>query len=232
MAGRFAHRPTRRTGCAAYIHTRYEKPDGRSQASYAIQFSKCSTSASATATGQSTGKRTSGRNSLAPCHPARRRAGEYNLIQYRFLNGPVVDGDAFNDGTWNFYMLVKLESSENDGSTLPQRYAILWIDEQTYFTQRWRLLHPTEDVLGDLFSLAHTIKDNPTWFPYSDTEFWNTRFWSPFADDLITDVWMAVRRQIVAVTGYDRKKGATKSIRSASTTGCPTTLAMAAVSSR
>ena len=129
---------------------------------------------------------------------------QYNLIQYRFLNGPVVDGDAFNDGTCNFYMLVKLGSSESDGATLPQRYAILWIDEQTYFTQRWRLLHPTEDVLGDLFSLAHTIKDNPTWFPYSDTEFWNTRFWSPFADDLITDdSRMAVRRQIVAVTGYD-----------------------------
>ena len=78
----------------------------------------------------------------------------YNLMQYRFLNGPVVDGDAFNDGTSNFYMLVKLEPPVTTGHGLPQRYAILWIDEQTYFTQRWRLLHPTDDVLGDLFSLS------------------------------------------------------------------------------
>lgn len=37
---------------------------------------------------------------------------QYNSIQYRFLNGPVVDGDGWNDGTTNFYMLVKLAEAE------------------------------------------------------------------------------------------------------------------------
>ena len=124
---------------------------------------------------------------------------QYNLIQYRFLNGPVVDGDAFNDGTTNFYMLVKLGPAGSSGSGLRQRYAILWIDEQTYFTQRWRLLDPVEDVLGDLFSLQHSLKDNPNWFNFD-----RRRFWSPFEHDLINDQSrMAVRRQIVAVTGFD-----------------------------
>ena len=123
----------------------------------------------------------------------------YNLTQYRFLNGPVVDGDAFNDGTTNFYMLVKLGPPGYDGAGLPQRYAILWIDEQTYFTQRWRLLHPTDDVLGDLFSLSHALRNNPEWFDFS-----LETFWSPFTDNLIDDnSRMAVRRQIIALTGYN-----------------------------
>ena len=124
----------------------------------------------------------------------------YNLTQYRFLNGPVVDGDAFNDGTTNFYLLVKLGPADSTKTGLRQHYAILWIDEQTYFTQRWRLLHPTDDVLGDLFSLSHTLKDHPEWFHFS-----LGRFWSPFTDDLVNDdSRMAVRRQIVALTGFDR----------------------------
>ena len=130
---------------------------------------------------------------------------QYNLTQYRFLNGPVIDGDAFNDGTCNFYMLVKLGTPGSTGAGLRQRYAILWIDEQTYFTQRWRLVHPTDDVLGDLFSLMHMLKDNPEWFPYSDQTSWLTKFWSPFTDDLIDDdSRMAVRRQIIVLTGYNR----------------------------
>lgn len=124
----------------------------------------------------------------------------YNLMQYRFLNGPVIDGDAYNDGTCNFYMLVELGATGSDVAGLRQRYAILWIDEQSYFTQRWRLVHPTDDVMGDLFSLQRTLKDTPEWFQFSIG-----KFWSPFADDLIDDdSRMAVRRQIIAVTGYNR----------------------------
>lgn len=121
----------------------------------------------------------------------------YSLTQYRFLNGPVIDGDAFNDGTTNFYILVKLGSANSDGAGLLQRYAILWFDEQTYFTQRWRLLHPTDDILGDLFSLPHALRDNPEWFNFT-----LAKFWSPFRDDLIDDnSRMALRRNVIVVTG-------------------------------
>jgi hypothetical protein len=124
----------------------------------------------------------------------------YSLTQYRFLNGPVIDGDAFNDGTTNFYMLVKLGQAGSNGAGLLQRYAILWFDEQTYFTQRWRLVHPTDDVLGDLFSLPHTLRTNPDWYNFS-----LAKFWSPFRDDLIDDdSRMALRRNIIAVTGINR----------------------------
>jgi hypothetical protein len=127
----------------------------------------------------------------------------YNLTQYRFLNGPVIDGDAFNDGTTNFYLFVKLGPPGSDGAGLRQRYAILWMDEQAYFTQRWRLLHPTEDVLGDLFSLSHALHDHPEWFHFSPD-----KYWSPFLDDRLSDdSRMAVRRQIVALTGFDPAAG-------------------------
>ncbi len=135
---------------------------------------------------------------------------QYNLIQYRFLNGPVKDGDAFNDGTCNFYMLVKLKESDQEADVpfiarkkphlQKQKYAILWIDEQTYFTQRWRLAHPTQDILGDLFSVGRAIKDNPEYFQFDQQ-----KFWQPFTDDLINDdSRMVVKRQIILLTGRNK----------------------------
>ena len=140
----------------------------------------------------------------------------YNLLQYRFLNGPVVDGDGWNDGTTNFYILVKLgggEASEPpsrtrdapahkltpDARARTQRYAILWLDEQTYFTQRWRMLHATKDTAGDLFSLQRVLRDSPEYFRFD-----SRCFWCPFEHDCIDDASrMAVVRQIVAVSGRD-----------------------------
>jgi hypothetical protein len=52
------------------------------------------------------------------------------------LNGPLSDGDQFADGTCNFYILVRL--AENG------RFVVLYCDEQTLFTQRWRLAHPID----------------------------------------------------------------------------------------
>lgn len=124
----------------------------------------------------------------------------YSLTQYRFLNGPVIDGDAFNDGTTNFYMMVKLgPQGQPDAGGVVQRYAILWFDEQTYFTQRYRLLHPTDDTLGDLFSLPHYLRDNPDWY-----DFHLAKYWCPFRADLINDnSRMALRRNVIAVTGLN-----------------------------
>ena len=124
---------------------------------------------------------------------------QYSLMQYRFLNGPVIDGDAFNDGTINYYMLVKLGPPNSSGAGLLQRYAILWFDEQTYFTQRCRLVHPTDDILGDLFSLQHFMRDNPEWY-----DFHLAKYWDPFRADLIDDnSRMVVRRNIIVVTGFN-----------------------------
>ena len=125
----------------------------------------------------------------------------YSLTQYRFLNGPVIDGDAFNDGTTNFYMMVKLgPAGLPDAAGMLQRYAILWFDEQTYFTQRYRLLHPTDDTLGDLFSLPHYLRDNPDWY-----DFHLAKYWCPFRADLIDDnSRMVLRRNVIAVTGRNK----------------------------
>ncbi|MFZ1218419.1 MAG: hypothetical protein WAO00_03960, partial [Chthoniobacterales bacterium] len=125
----------------------------------------------------------------------------YNLIQYRLLNGPVIDTDGYNDGTCNFYMLVRLgEWGEENAS-----YAILWMDEQSYITQRWRLLHPTEDYRGDWFSLGRVLVDNlyegKDWFRFD-----HEKYWSPLEAGFIGDFSrMRVRRQLIAVTGYDPK---------------------------
>lgn len=133
---------------------------------------------------------------------------QFSLAMYRFLNGPVIDGDSFVDGTTNFYMLVRLpvvlDSSEITGGIAPElsrrRFAILWCDEQTYFTQRWRLLHPTLDTAGDAVSLARQLRYNPEYFRFE-----LSRFWDPFAHDCIhSQSRMAVTRQVIAVSGHDQ----------------------------
>jgi hypothetical protein len=139
---------------------------------------------------------------LAPS-PVLQQEG-WNRTMYRMLNGPVVDGDGYNDGTCNFYMLVKLSPpfTEQGAPEPPARYAILWCDEQSYFTQRWRLLHPTADALGDMFSLVRSMKDHP-----DRHNFDIALYWSPFDDNLIDDASrMVVRRQLIAVTGHNSEE--------------------------
>lgn len=143
-------------------------------------------------------------NNLAATRPIAQQE-QYNLLQYRLLNGPVVDADGYNDGTCNFYMLVKLGKYNPNGGA----YAILWMDEQSYITQRWRLLHPSDDVRGDWFSVQRVLSDNQRenqdWFRFDPAN-----YWSPFEDDCIDErSRMLVRRQLVAVTG--RAKGVNQS---------------------
>lgn len=134
-------------------------------------------------------------HSLLASRPMAQQEG-FNSVLYRLLNGPVLDGDGYNDGTTNFYILVKLRTQAHTH----RRFAILWIDEQTYFSQRWRLVHPSADVKGDLFSLARALSEHPEYFRF-DAE----RYWDPFEQDgfIANTSRMAVARQTLAVTGRD-----------------------------
>ena len=71
----------------------------------------------------------------------------YNAAaHYRFMFGPVRDGDGYIDGTCNFYVLaqlkdnVQIQAAEVDTLARRSAYGALWLDEQSYFTQRWHLV--------------------------------------------------------------------------------------------
>ncbi len=64
---------------------------------------------------------------------------------YGLFNGPIQDADGACDGTCNFYVLARLK--RNDGS---HRWGILWCDEQTFFTKRWRLVDPRDNLPAKL----------------------------------------------------------------------------------
>ncbi len=112
---------------------------------------------------------------------------------YRFANGPIRDGDGYIDGTCTFYALVRLK----DGS-----HALLYIDEQSYFTQRWRLVDP-EDHRGAGLALVKGLHDDLArehplynWNPHT--------YWCPFrAGHIGRKSRLAVSRQVLLVTGAD-----------------------------
>ena len=112
-----------------------------------------------------------------------------STIMYRWLNGPVQDGDGYIDGTCCFYALVKHEP----GSASPF-FSLLFQDEQLYFTQRWRMVDPLDNK-GVSFALFTRL---------TEPEFnWNPdTYWCPFRNRHITDQSrLAVSAQVLLVTG-------------------------------
>ncbi len=107
---------------------------------------------------------------------------------YSFFNGPLTDGDGYCDGTINYYALV-----END-----KGFALLFQDEQAYFSQRWRLVGP-DDKEGALFSLIGDLPNQPEY--RWDRE----KYWSPFdaPQHINGNSRLAVSAQVLLVTGTD-----------------------------
>jgi hypothetical protein len=110
---------------------------------------------------------------------------------YSFFNGPLTDGDGYCDGTINYYALV-----ENDLG-----YALLFQDEQAYFSQRWRLVGP-DDTAGAMFSLMKDLPSQPGY------EWEREKYWSPFdgprsQQHINAQSRLAVSAQVLLVTGID-----------------------------
>jgi hypothetical protein len=108
---------------------------------------------------------------------------------YRFANGPVRDGDGYIDGTCNYYALVRLRGGG---------YALLYLDEQSYFVQRWRMVDP-RDAKGLTLALATDLNNNPGLYG------WNpAAYWCPFrAGQIAANSRLAVSRQVLLVTAPD-----------------------------
>jgi hypothetical protein len=111
---------------------------------------------------------------------------------YRFTNGPVRDGDGFVDGTCNYYALVRLRNAG---------FALLYIDEQSYFVQRWRMADP-RDTNGPSTALVGGLASNASFYG------WNrATYWDPFqAGQIAASSRMAVSRQVVLVSAPDPLK--------------------------
>jgi hypothetical protein len=129
----------------------------------------------------------------------------YNAAEhYRFMFGPIRDGDGYIDGTCNFYTLVQLKDAakinEAETNTLARRnaYALLWIDEQTFFTQRWHLVHP-DDHLGVMISIVERLHTDPPRYQWKPELYWcplRTGHVGPRSR-------LAVAAQVLLVTGED-----------------------------
>ncbi len=126
---------------------------------------------------------------------------------YGLFNGPIQDADGACDGTCNFYVLARLK--RNNGS---HRWGILWCDEQTFFTKRWRLVDPrdnlpdTLDLPDDVNLSVHALvkNDNKKGILNGMIDFDESRF---LASDPFEQGWidersrLAVARQVLVVNG-------------------------------
>lgn len=124
---------------------------------------------------------------------------------YDIFNGPVDDKGGFCDGTCNFYALCKIKiDADGDGVHEKETYGILWMDEQSYFSERWRLLHPDDHKwapLRDWSIVKHLFqRDESFWCPFEDS-------WFNSIDRIDGTSRMAVARQTVLVTGKDPDEG-------------------------
>jgi hypothetical protein len=127
----------------------------------------------------------------------------YNAADhYRFMFGPVRDGDGYIDGTCNFYVLAQLkddaqvQAAQGDALARRSAYAVLWLDEQSYFTQRWHVAHP-DDHNGAMISMVERLHTNPGRYG------WNgALFWCPFRTGHVGPrSRMGVAAQVIMVTG-------------------------------
>lgn len=145
---------------------------------------------------------------LQPMHAGPAVAGMSWAELYQLVNGPIRDGDGYIDGTANFYALVQLlPDSANAGLTTPNAFGILYLDEQSYFSGRWRLVHP-DDHHGGGFAVATALaSDDPKPAPLN--EWVATRYWCPFrAGNIDRRTRMAVSRQVIVANGVDPHYGA------------------------
>lgn len=126
---------------------------------------------------------------------------------YRFFNGPVTDQGGFVDGTANYYVLAQLVSDEAlSAGPRPDAYAVLWADEQAVFSERWRLVHPSDNEFGAFrdvvpSALVQYLARTP-W--YSTLAFDRRKFWCPCrAMHVGPHSGMATQRLVVIVSGFD-----------------------------
>ena len=125
-----------------------------------------------------------------------------NKVAYPAVAGPIEDGGGFCDGMCNFYVLCKIKIRTNPfASPDKETYAILWIDEQAYFCERWRLVGFEDWKWNNLRSWgiagvysAHNAKSPYYWSPFE------TSWWSD--SNHITDASrLAVAKHTLVVNG-------------------------------
>lgn len=130
---------------------------------------------------------------------------------YSMFNGPIDDAGGFCDGTCNFYILCKIRvrAGLEPSGEFQNAYAVLWMDEQSYFSERWRLLHPDDHRSASLRSWS-LVSWLGSWIGALEHRFDRRKYWCPFEagwrsgrsrfDDHSR---LAVARQTVLVTGID-----------------------------
>lgn len=139
---------------------------------------------------------------------------------YRLANGPIQDIGGWVDGTCIYYLLVRLPFLEQDdldrlnslleshdetdieNDAFRNRYAVLWVDEQQAFTERWRALDFLETEYESPVKPVSALVKNA-----EEYDFHTSRFLNPFKEGFIRPFsQMAVARQVVIVNGYTRRK--------------------------
>ena len=137
--------------------------------------------------------------------------GELHVLA--FNTGPVGDFASFYDGTCNYFILCQLKPSDTiTDDNLEDAFGLLWIDEQTYYSERWRLVHPLDEEWDPSRGIASyggpNLFGSGWWKAYEDKLRFREDyilkkelFWCPFRAGYIDkDSRLAVARQTIIVS--------------------------------
>ena len=126
----------------------------------------------------------------------------------QFANGQIesplesIDGHGFVDGTTNFFMLAAIKMRDTPADNFRPAYAVLWIDEQEYFSERWRVLHPRDNAFEGLAGTMSSAFPVLSWFNRYDMGYLEERYWTPYTV-LKANARMANSRYATVIAGDD-----------------------------
>jgi hypothetical protein len=93
-----------------------------------------------------------------------------------------VDGHGYVDGTCNFFMLAKIGMKVPGETGYTDRYAVLWIDEQEYFSERWHVFHPRDNAFEGLPATFISAFPCLTWFNGINMSDFESTFGTPYSN--------------------------------------------------
>jgi hypothetical protein len=110
----------------------------------------------------------------------------------------LVDGNGYNDGTLNFFMLAKVGMKSPTETGYHDSIVVLWLDEQEYFAERWHVIHPKDNAFEGAAATMLSVFPGLAIDDGIDMDAFAKSYWTPYSI-LTTNARMANSRYATVI---------------------------------